>query len=236
VGGIPILKRLVDNLCALGVNRLVVVVGHLKEQIREYLQLHATDMVVDYVFNPDYSTTNNIYSLWLARKQIREPFVMVESDLVFEPHMLKGLLKPDRMAISRMLPWMNGTTVEICSDERITAFRMSRTILKERKELDKAKQYKTVNLYSFSMDSWYKIDECLTRFVEKGMLGEYYEAAFAELVGEGKLSFKAVFFNEDLWYEIDTLKDLGEAEKLFSGSLSGGRSQKSSFPVVQPAA
>jgi choline kinase len=75
VGGIPILERLVNNLRAQGFTRLVVVIGHLGDRIQEFLQQHAADMQVDYVINPDYRTTNNIYSLWLARQQIREPFL-----------------------------------------------------------------------------------------------------------------------------------------------------------------
>ncbi len=113
VGGIPILERLVNNLRIQGFERLVVVIGHLGDRIQEFLQQHAGDMRIDYVVNPVYRTTNNIYSLWLARQQIREPFLLVESDLIFEAHMLDNMLQPDKIAISRILPWMNGTTVEL---------------------------------------------------------------------------------------------------------------------------
>ena len=187
-----------------------MVIGHLGDCIQEFLQQHAADMQVDYVINPDYRTTNNIYSLWLARQQIREPFLLVESDLVFETRMLDDLLQPDKMAISRMLPWMNGTTVELGLEQRVTAFRMGGDVC------DDARQYKTVNLYSLSLDSWRKIEERLSRYVSQGRLGEYYEAVFAELVADGILSFNAVFFDAGRWYEIDTGADLREAENLYA--------------------
>ena len=60
VGGRPILARLVDNIRTQGITRLVVVTGYLEYRIREFLQKYAADMQVDYVFNPDYQTTNNI--------------------------------------------------------------------------------------------------------------------------------------------------------------------------------
>lgn len=173
VGGIPILGRLVNHLRAQGFRRLIVVIGHLGDQIQEFLQQHAGDMQVDYVINPDYRITNNIYSLWLARQQIREPFLLVESDLVFETWMLDDMLKPDKIAISRMLPWMNGTTVELGLEQRVTAFRKGGEIY------DDARQYKTVNLYSLSLDSWRKIEQSLNRYISAGRLGEYYEAVFA---------------------------------------------------------
>lgn len=82
----------------------MVVTGYLDHCVREFLQKNAADMQVDYVFNPVYQTTNNIYSLWLARQAVQEPFVRVESDLVFDASMLKDMLKPDKIAISHILP------------------------------------------------------------------------------------------------------------------------------------
>ena len=217
VGGIPILERLVHNLRAQGFERLVVVIGYLGDRIQAFLQQHAGDMRVDFIVNPDYRTTNNIYSLWLARHQIREPFLLVESDLVFETSMLDGMLQPNKIAISSMRPWMNGTTVELGSERRVTAFRMDGKIA------DGARQYKTVNLYSISLELWSKIEDRLSRYVSEGRLGEYYEAVFAEMVADGTLSFDAVFFDADRWYEIDTRADLREAEKVFGRLRSPAR-------------
>lgn len=231
VGGIPILERLVNNLRAQGFKRLIVVIGHLGDCIQDFLQQHAGDMQVDYVLNPDYRTTNNIYSLWLARQQIREPFLLVESDLVFETWMLDDMLQPDKMAISEMLPWMNGTTVELGgklgAELRVTAFRAGGEVC------DDARQYKTVNLYSLSLDSWGKIEERLGHYVSAGRLGEYYEAVFAELVADGALALDAVFFDADRWYEIDTRADLRAAENLFSLPRS---ITNRSLVVIEPAA
>jgi choline kinase len=236
VGGIPILERLVKNLRAQGFKRLVVVIGHLGDRIQEFLQQHASDMQVDYVTNPDYRTTNNIYSLWLARQQIRESFLLVESDLVFESRMLDNMLQPDKMAISRMLPWMNGTTVELGVElgvepgleQRVTAFRQGDEICGD------AQQYKTVNLYSVSLDSWNRIEQRLSRYVSEGRLGEYYEVVFAEMVADGTLSFDGVLFDADRWYEIDTRADLHAAENLFVRLRRSIASH--SLVVTEPAA
>jgi len=210
VGGVPILERLVNHLRAQGFERLVVVIGHLGDRIQKFLQQHTGELRIDYVINPDYLTTNNIYSLWLARQQIREPFLLVESDLVFETWMLDDMLQPDKMAISRVLPWMNGTTVELGLEQRVTAFRMGGELG------NNARQYKSVNLYSLSLYSWSKIKERLSRYISAGRLGEYYEAVFAEMAADGTLCFDAVFFDADRWYEIDTKADLRAAENLFT--------------------
>ena len=211
VGGEPIMGRLVDNLRLQGIKRLVVVTGYLDHCVREFLQNNAADFEVDYVFNPVYKTTNNIYSLWLARQIIDEPFVLIESDLVFEASMLEGMLTPDKIAISNILPWMNGTVVELNNEETVTAFHVGHNV-------NDARRYKTVNIYSLSLQSWHGAIERLDRFVADGRVGEYYETVFADMVADGSLKFDAVFFDENKWYEIDTVPDLNQAELMFPGT------------------
>lgn len=190
IGGKPILGRLVENLHALGINRLVVVTGYLDHCVREFLQKNAPDMQVDYVFNPVYQTTNNIYSLWLARQAIQESFVLIESDLVFEASMLNDMLTPDKIAISQLLPWMNGTTVELNTERSVAAFHVNR-------DSNDSRKYKTVNIYSLSSQSWQRVITRLDRYIAEGRLGDYYEVVFADMVADGSLNFDTVFFDKN---------------------------------------
>lgn len=209
VGGIPILGRLLDTLRAQKIKRLIVVLGHQSNRIREFLRHNAGNMQIDYVTNPDYRTTNNIYSLWLARQQITESFLLVESDLVFEASMLTSMLQPDKIAISHILPWMNGTTVRLdTAKKRVIAFHIEPVAAD-------TPRYKTVNLCSLSLETWHAVEERLGQSISAGRLGEYYEAVFADMVADGSLAFDAVFFDAARWYEIDNLADLNEAEKLY---------------------
>ncbi len=211
VGGIPILERLVNNLREHGIKRLVVVIGHLGDHIRDFLNDKAGDMQVDCILSPKYQTTNNIYSLWLARERIREPFLLVESDLIFDALMLENMLHPDKIAISRIRPWMNGTTVTVGPGRRVRAFNVGGGAE------DDVPRYKTVNVYSLSAPTWNKTVTRLNRYISNGRVGEYYEAVFAEMVADGTLSFEVAFFDPDRWYEIDTMADLNEAERRFGG-------------------
>lgn len=208
VSGEPILARLVDNLRLQGIKRLVVVTGYLDHCVREYLEENAADMQLDYVFNPVYQTTNNIYSLWLAKKAIDEPFILVESDLVFEASMLEPMLIPDRIAVSNILPWMNGTMVELNADKAVKAFHVSH-------DVDDERRYKTVNICSLSSQSWQRVIARLDRYIEDGRVNEYYETVFADMVADATLEFDAVFFDENKWYEIDAMEDLHQAELMF---------------------
>jgi len=212
IDGIPILERLVDCLCQQGFRRLVVVVGYLEYSIRQFLGVRKGGLSIEYVVSPQYRTTNNMYSLWLARNVVQEPFLLIESDLIFESALLGDLLLPDKIAVSSLQPWMNGSTVTVDRFRRVRAFQLGGA--NATGEL----RYKTVNMCSLSLRSWRQVILGLEQRVAAGRVNEFYESVFAEMVAAGILSFKAVFFDPKSWYEIDTLQDLHEAEVLFAGT------------------
>jgi choline kinase len=205
VNDISILERLIRSLEDHNFNRLVVVIGHQADCIRDYLGTRKGGMDITYITSPLYKTTNNIYSLWLARDVIDEPFLLIESDLVFDTDMLKDMLYPDRVAVAKIEPWMNETTVTINNLMEVDEFHCGTTITKK-------EQYKTVNIYSLSNATWKLVKERLDHHISKNMVNGYYETVFADLVQEDCLSFTPVFFDVDSWYEIDTITDLRAAE------------------------
>ncbi len=184
--------------------------GYQEHRIREFLDAWTGDLKIDYVVSPHYRTTNNIYSLWLAREAVRESFLLLECDLIFEPFLLQDMLLPDKMAVARVQPWMMGSTVSLDPFQRITDFHVGHS------EIPDDSRYKTVNIYSLSLPSWRRVVERLDRRISAGKVNDYYEAVFAEMVADGSLSFEPVFFDDGHWYEVDTLNDLYEAERLFS--------------------
>lgn len=209
VNRIPILEGLMRSLRSHGFEHLVVVTGHLSDDIEEYLGSCYTGIKITYIHSHRYETTNNIYSLWLAGKIIKGPFLLIESDLVFHTELLAPMLQPDRAAISKTLPWMNGTTVTLDQQQQLDAFCMGNA------KRDDSDHYKTVNIYSFSRETWNLIWLRLDQYVSARKVHGYYESVFAELVAEGTISFTPVFFDNTCWYEIDTLEDLRAAEMMF---------------------
>ncbi len=209
VNGTSILERFISNLRRHGFKRLVVVTGYLENRIREELGTSRGKLKIEYVHSPKYKTTNNIYSLWMARKHLRESFVLFESDLVFDVSLLEGMLYPDKIALDNFRPWMNGTCVTLTDTGSVKTFTSG--ITKSPNE----ETYKTVNIYSLSKASWAAVSQRLDTVISAGKVNDYYETVFSDLVNEGSLSFKKVSFKNKPWYEIDTIEDLRAAEKLF---------------------
>jgi len=204
-----IIERLVTNLKKQGFTRLVIVTGYKKECIKDFLGSKSGNLTIEYINSPLYLTTNNIYSLWIARNIINEPFVLFESDLVLNTSLLNGMVLPDKMAVAKMQPWLNGTTVTVNKLNQVTHFQEGTT------ETYVGTRYKTVNIYSFSLSSWQAIVKRLNQYISAGIVNCYYETVFSEMIDGNSLSLEAVSFDHKSWYEIDTINDLVEAEKLF---------------------
>jgi choline kinase len=208
VSGIPILGRLVSSLIEQGFERLVVVVGYRGDEVRDYLDVHASGLEIHFIDSRDHATTNNIYSLWLARDSMKAPFVLIESDLVFDSRLLGLMRVSDRIAVAKLRPHMDGTTVSIDPAGLVDAFRVG--------GLDGLQlPYKTVNIYSLSMSVWHEVTRRLDRHIAAGRVHSYYESVFAEMAIEGLLPFEAVSFDDGRWSEIDSMDDLVAAQHLF---------------------
>ncbi len=187
----------------------MIVVGHLEHQIRSFLNINGGGLTIEFITNPLFQTTNNIYSLWLVKEKIQESSLLIESDLIFDPSLLEHFLYPDKIAISLIQPWMSGTLVSMNSQNKVSAFKMG---INAYNVSMSPSLFKTVNIYSLSRLSWQKVFKRLEVYISNGKVNEYYETVFKEMVANGSLSLEGVFFNPQYWYEIDTVEDLKNAE------------------------
>lgn len=229
VNGVPILEQQVAALLHLGVEELVVVLGHLGEKIREFLYRFTQDLKISYVHNSRYRSTNNLYSLWLARNAVERPFVLLESDIFFEPALLAGMMEPDRIAVAPKEPWMHGTTVTLDDCQQVVEFQMG-------SDAGVGPQaHKTVNIYSLSLATWDQMRVELSDYVSADRVNDYYEAVFRDMAAKGLLGMRAVSFADGKWYEIDTPQDLEACELLFGPTDKTAADQVKPPPVLRGA-
>ena len=95
VNGETLISRMLHQLEALGsIDRVIIVIGYKGELLVEYIKSLSLAIDVEFVCNPDYEKTNNIYSLYLARNYLcEEDTILLESDLIFEDSVLKILIE-----------------------------------------------------------------------------------------------------------------------------------------------
>jgi choline kinase len=87
VGAMTLLERQIASLCAAGIDEIVVVGGHRIDDVRRVCGPR-----VQLVENPDYATTNSLYSFWMARRVVTGNLVVLNCDVLFHPQLLSDLL------------------------------------------------------------------------------------------------------------------------------------------------
>ncbi len=218
VNGVRLIDRTIMQLSRLDLNRLVIVVGYEGQKLRDYIGHRYDDVLtIEYVDNPIYDKTNNIYSLALAKKELCEDdTILLESDLIYEDRILQMILEhpdPNLALVAKYESWMDGTMVRIDDERNIVNFVPKEAFRYE----DVDVYYKTVNIYKFSKE--FSSDEYvpfLDAYSKVMGNNEYYEQVLRVLTMLHKSSLKALPIGNEKWYEIDDVQDLDIASTLFS--------------------
>ena len=218
VNGTPLIDRMLGQLSRLKLNRVVIVVGYEGRKLMEHIGNRYDDVLrIEYVNNPVYDTTNNIYSLALAKNQLQEDdTLLIESDLIFDEEMFRLILDdpyPNLALVAKYQTWMDGTMVRIDDDHNIVNFVPKKAF--KYSEVDF--YYKTVNIYKFSKGfSRHKYVPFLEAYSKALGNNEYYEQVLRVITFLDKQELKALPINNEKWYEIDDIQDLDIAEALFA--------------------
>ena len=218
VNGVRLIDRVLTQLSPLGLTRVVIVVGYQGQNLIDYLGHRYDDKFpIEYVENPIYDKTNNIYSLALAKQQLQEDdTLLIESDLIYDDGLFQLLLNnpyPNLALVAKYESWMDGTMVRLDDEQNIVDF-----VSKEAfsfKEVDT--YYKTVNIYKFSKDfSRTKYVPFLEAYCTAVGNNEYYENVLRIITSLNDHSLKALPLSHEKWYEIDDKQDLDIAEAIFA--------------------
>ena len=218
VNGVKLIDRVITQLSKLGLSRLVLVIGYQGDKLREYIGQRYDDVLkIEYITNPIYDKTNNIYSLALAADKLcEEDTILLESDLIFEDAMLEMLVNhpdPNLALVAKYETWMDGTMVSVDSDRNIVNFIPKQAFSYE----DVDHYYKTVNIYKFSKEfSRKEYIPFLKAYTSVMGNNEYYEQVLRVITLINNSSLKALPVGNRKWYEIDDIQDLDIACAIFA--------------------
>jgi histidinol-phosphate/aromatic aminotransferase/cobyric acid decarboxylase-like protein/GTP:adenosylcobinamide-phosphate guanylyltransferase len=217
VNGETLISKALEKLNNVGITKLVLVVGYKKENLMEHVGTQYKNIKIEYVENPIYDTTNNIYSLYLAKEQLAEDdTILLESDLLFEEKIIADLIndkRPSLAVVDKYQAWMDGTAVTLADDNSILGFYGKKAFRFQ----DVEEYYKTVNIYKFSKKfSQHTYIPFLEAYSKAMGDNEYYESVLRVILMLEDQELKAMKLNGEKWYEIDDVQDKANAEVIFS--------------------
>lgn len=91
--GVSVLSHQLATLATCGIRRASVIIGFGADQVEEYLAKHPVPGIeVETHYNPFYALSDNLATVWLARPQMTDDFVLMNGDTLFEAGVLRTLL------------------------------------------------------------------------------------------------------------------------------------------------
>jgi choline kinase len=194
------------------ISEIIIVTGYLENKIRDFIDLRFPELNITIIYNEFYNSTNNIYSLWLAKNALNgEDMLLMDSDIVFNSQIIKKLCssgKKNCLALKR----------HDLSDEEIKV-----KIDKKGRVLEIGKEVKipeaageSVGIELFGREVIPALFNIIDRKVniEKNV-NQFYEAAFQELITSSHEIY-IVDISEYFSMEIDTAEDLRLAGELYN--------------------
>lgn len=216
VGERSLLQRSMDALIANGVKEFCIVTGYLHEMIEDFVKEQYADSIqVTFIYNKVYETTNNIYSLWLARSFAEgQEVLLLDSDLLYDPQIVTRVLATDAPNVLTLIRHELGEEeMKVVTDTQGSIKEISKTCnpadaAGESLGIEKMGKDYTLALYK----------ELEPMMNEEHLENVFYERAFERLIPQGH-TYQVLDVTELFSCELDTIEDFENAKAKIPASL-----------------
>ena len=216
VGERSLLQRSMDALIANGVTEFCIVTGYLYEMIEDFVRKQYADSIqVTFIYNKVYETTNNIYSLWLARPFAEgQEVLLLDSDLLYDPQIVTRVLATDAPNVLTLIRHELGEEeMKVVTDAQGSIKEISKTCnpaeaAGESLGIEKMGKDYTKALYR----------ELEPMMNEEHLENVFYERAFERLIPQGH-TYQVLDVTELFSCELDTIEDFENAKAKIPANL-----------------
>ncbi len=216
VNKVTIIDNLIQELHSQKIKDIVVVTGYMSDKLEKHLQDFYKDTNIIFVENELYHSTNNIYSLWLAKDYMENGFFLFEADVFCDEFLIHELVHSHHhnlIVVDKFRKGMEGTVVELTDDGLVKEMYLKRH---QGEGFSYYQKYKTVNFYKLSgyYSQKYLIPK-MENHINRNDVNVYYEQIIKEDIDEGH-SFYTLKTGDNRWWEVDTPEDLEKTRSMFN--------------------
>ena len=248
VGERSLLQRSIDALIEAGIREFVIVTGYLHEQIEDFVRQTYPEFFLPlredrggsftFIYNEAYETTNNIYSLWLARPEAEgKEVLLLDSDLLYDGEIVKRVLADKHENVLTLIRHELGEEeMKVVIDEEGSIVEISKTCdpalaAGESLGIERMGKAYTTALYkeleemkTLSNSPLLKGEEHKVSPLRVGLVGsvgwenKFYELAFLRLIAKGQ-TFSVLDVTDLFSCELDTVEDFENAKQRIPAHL-----------------
>lgn len=216
VAGRSLLQRSMDALIANDVREFVIVTGYLHEKIEAFVaQQYGDSISVKFIHNALYDSTNNIYSLWLARPEADgQEILLLDSDLLYDKQIITEVLAcKDDNVLTLIRHDLGEEEMKVVLGTEGTIKEISKTCdpaaaAGESLGIEKMGKAYTTALYK-ELDGMMNAEHLENKF---------YELAFERLITQGH-TYHVIDMTNYFSCELDTVEDFENAKEKIPADL-----------------
>ena len=210
VGQRTLLQRSMDALIGNGVSEFVIVTGYLHEQIEDFVRENYGESIsVTFIHNEVYETTNNIYSLWLARPEAEgQSVLLLDSDLLYDPRIVGRVLADGHANVLTLIRHELGEEeMKVVTDAAGAITEISKTCCPE----DAVGESLGIELMGpdYTRALYAELDGMMNA---EHLENKFYELAFLRLIAKGQ-TFSVLDVTDLFSCELDTVEDFENAKE-----------------------
>lgn len=201
INGQPILERNIEFMIEAGIERIIIVVGYMKEKFF-YLKEKYPNVNIEFVINDKYKEFNTIYSMYLAKDYLNEDSFITTADIYLKSNLF---LKYHEEDYSFYL--LKNSKKQLEKEEWTATLNEKNKIVR-------------VNLHSYSghtytgISCWKAKDLSILRnkleninWSSENIKQSYWDELMLDEIGRIDL-FAKILENDDEIYEVDDMNDL----------------------------
>lgn len=217
VGEKCLLQRSIDALASNGIHDFVIVTGYLHEMIETFVaEQYGDNINVKFIHNDVFDSTNNIYSLWLARPEAEgQEILLLDSDLLYDPRIITKVMESDADNVLTLIRHELGE-----EEMKVVLDRENGTIIEISKTCNPADAAgESLGIEKMGCrytSALYKELEPMMN--EEHLENVFYERAFERLIAKGH-TYKVIDVTELFSCELDTVEDFENAKEKIPAEL-----------------
>ena len=211
IDGQSLIERSMKSLLRAGFTDIIIGTGYL----HDHFELLKQKYPVTTFRSVDYATTGSMYTLYVLRHLIKSPFLLLESDLLYDPAALRFLLEDhleDIILASGATNSGDEVFIQASADNKLQQMSKDRTTLKHISG-------ELVGITKLSVATLARMCAFSETHYNKGNRALHYEDALVGVAASHPIHVKVV--EELAWCEIDDDNHLSRALNLIYPKLKG---------------
>lgn len=211
VNGKPLLQRILTNLNTVGISKVVIITGFCSEKIATAIANWKMDLKIEFVHNYHFQSTNNMYSLFLARPYLENSgMLLLDSDILFDKRIIKLLIESGKSNVIalRESPNLGEEEIKVTTDSFGFVKEMNKTV-NPKKAIGES-----IGIELFDAEATSELFRIMDHHInELKQVDDYYEVAFEKSILNG-LKILPISVGDLLCMEMDTPEDFNIANEL----------------------